>query len=725
MAGNDGQDFKKTPVILRFLFLILLSAHSYLYAQHHRWCSSAEYLREQMLAYPHLAEKFQQAQLPLNTQQSSDKRRRALVTIPVVVHVVHDGDSIGGSENIPDAQIQSQIDALNRYYRNQNPGLSSVPLVFRTLAADFEMEFCLASRDPDGNPTTGIERINGGRTTWSQALAEQLKPSTIWDPDKYLNIWVMRLGSTNANTLGYAQFPGFPDSTDGIVIDYTAFGTIGNLLPDFNQGKTTAHEIGHWLGLFHIWGDDNGDCGMDDGVNDTPRQASENYGCPSFPHISCSNGPNGDMFMNYMDYTDDDCSSMFTAGQKAVADFTLSNFRSSILTSDGCIPTTANQRDMAIIQLIFPTEEICSEVFVPVIQVRNHGSATITSMLVNYQADNVGLNQFQWSGSLPSYAYDYIRLPKMNKSPGAHSLSVWLSSPNGGADQNTRNDQVSINFNIVSTGTGSAVPASEDFESGTMPASWLIQNVNADRQWEITSSAGTNGSLASAWFDNFTGTAGNNPRGKRDGLITPEYDFSAPEYPYLTFSVAYARRTSASQDSLIVYYSLDCGSSWRRLWAKGGSALATAAERASPFVPQPGDWQEVTVWANLLAGQSKVKFMFENYSDFGNNIYLDEFQVRQSPVGMNDFHSDEGLSIEASPNPTDGRFTLSVRLTQPADFRVELYHISGQKTDEYWVSSSKEFICHPEPGRFSSGLYFARVVTSGYNSCKKIIVTGH
>lgn len=667
--------------------------------------------------HPGLAEKFNNARQAFGHYQTSasKQRSRGLITIPVVVHVVHDGDTVGGNENISDAQIISQIEALNRDFRNLNPGLSSVPAVFRSLAADFEIEFCLASRDPDGNPTSGIERINGGRATWDKTLADQLKPSTIWNPSQYLNIWTMRLGGANASTLGYAQFPGMPDSTDGVVIDYTAFGTTGSVHPSFSRGKTTTHEIGHWLGLFHIWGDDQGACSLDDGIADTPLQASENFGCPSFPHVSCNNGPDGDMFMNFMDYTDDHCSGMFTIGQKALADFTLTTSRLAIRSSHGCVSTTVNERDMAVTGLLFPTAQICTDRFTPIIQVRNHGSATITSMLVNYQVDGAGLRQFHWHGNIPTYALDYVTLPEMTLPAGLHSLYIYLSAPNGGADQYPGNEDASINFNIADTGSGAPIPAAEHFESGALPAAWQLQNPDGDRSWLFDASSGT------AWFDNFSGTASNNPRGKRDGLITPEFDFHTSEYPYISFRLAYARKSDASKDSLIVYYSPDCGYSWWRIFAKGSAALATAADRPAAFIPQAGEWREERIPVYMLANQSKIKFRLENYSDFGNNIYVDDFKVNLSAVGTGSMPPD-GMRLNVFPNPNEGRFYMTLNITVAEDVRIELFNANGQKVRELWENRMRTIPLEVDLSGFPKGLYVARVTASDFYFCKKILI---
>ena len=259
---------------------------------------------------------------------------RALVTIPVVVHVVYNTTA----ENISDAQIQSQITVLNQDFRRLNADVANTPSAFSSLVGDANIEFCLATTDPNGNPTNGVLRVPTTATSFgtnNTVKSASSGGSNAWNASKYLNMWVCDI---SGSILGYAQFPGGSASTDGVVIDYQYFGTIGTATAPFNKGRTATHEVGHWLNLFHIWGDDGTGCTGSDQVTDTPNAAGSNVGCPAFPRVTCSNGPNGDMFMNYMDYTDDACMYMFSNGQVArmQALFVSGGARASLLTSNGC-----------------------------------------------------------------------------------------------------------------------------------------------------------------------------------------------------------------------------------------------------------------------------------------------------------------------------------------------------------------------------------------------------
>jgi hypothetical protein len=262
---------------------------------------------------------------------------REVTRIPVVVHVVYRT----AEQNISQQQIDSQIAVLNADYRRANPDVSKTPAVWQPLTADPRIEFFLATQDPAGNPTSGVTRR---QTTASSFGTDDAVKSTArggtdpWPADRYLNLWVCQL---RGGVLGYAQFPGGPPSTDGVVITFSGFGTTGTAAAPFNLGRTATHEVGHWLNLFHIWGDDGTGCAGTDNVADTPNQAGPNFGCPTFPHTSCSNGPNGDMFVNYMDYVDDACMVMFTAGQVTRMEATLSGPRASFLDDTQAVSSLA------------------------------------------------------------------------------------------------------------------------------------------------------------------------------------------------------------------------------------------------------------------------------------------------------------------------------------------------------------------------------------------------
>ena len=258
--------------------------------------------------------------------EQRSNQANTVVTIPVVFHVVY----ANGTQNISDAQIMSQLQILNDDFRRLNSDADNT----WSQAADSEVEFCLATNDPQGNPTDGILRVS--TTVSSFGTSDNVKFSSsggsdAWPAGSYLNFWVCNVGG---GILGYAQFPGGSAATDGVVCDYRYVGDIGTATAPFNLGRTATHEVGHWLNLYHIWGD--GNCNQDDQVSDTPNSDAANFGCAT-GHQSCSST---DMVQNYMDYSDDACMNLFTSGQKTrmQALFAPGGFRASLATSEGCAP---------------------------------------------------------------------------------------------------------------------------------------------------------------------------------------------------------------------------------------------------------------------------------------------------------------------------------------------------------------------------------------------------
>lgn len=300
--------------------------------QAQRSCGVMEHLDHQLQQDPQLLERM--GAIEEHTQEyirNNPNGERVVVTIPVVFHVIYNTTT----GNISDNQIQSQLDVLNADFRKLNADASLVPSAFASLATDCEIQFCLAKQTPTGAATTGIQRRQTTVTSFSTNDAMKYFSSgglDAWDRNKYLNFWVCTL---SGGILGYAQFPGGTAATDGVVCDYRYVGTIGTATAPFNKGRTATHEVGHWLNLRHIWGDAN--CG-NDLVGDTPTHNTANYGCPAYPHYSTCSGAPVEMTMNYMDYTDDACMYMFSAGQKArmQALFASGGARASLLTSNGC-----------------------------------------------------------------------------------------------------------------------------------------------------------------------------------------------------------------------------------------------------------------------------------------------------------------------------------------------------------------------------------------------------
>lgn len=319
----------------QLLLLITLFSLSGTYAQ--RGCAFEEKRQQLFARHPEAEAKYNAAKLRQAVQYRTMSTQSILtpaivVTIPVVVHILYKNNT----QNISDEQIASQLAILNQDYSLTNPDFEDVvPEVFQPFGANMEINFVMATTDPDGNPTDGITRksVSSNFDFYNDYFLTSGEPS--WDTEHYLNIWVGKFDVPGL--LGFAYGPeAAGDEDDGLCIDYRYFGTEGTAEAPFDGGRTATHEIGHYFGLMHPWGESlNGGCGVDDGdnVEDTPATDFYYEGCPSFPNNAnaCVVTPNGSMFMNYMDYVNDACMAFFTLGQKTITTSTINNERASLL----------------------------------------------------------------------------------------------------------------------------------------------------------------------------------------------------------------------------------------------------------------------------------------------------------------------------------------------------------------------------------------------------------
>jgi len=420
-------------------------------------CGTDEYVKQQTALNPNYKLGLDNAR-DLARQWLKDhptsKKSGAVLTIPVVFHVLYEN----ASENISDAQIYSQVDVLNEDYRKLNADTTNIPSVFTSIAADCEIEFCLAVRDPNGNSTTGITRTATTVTDFSSAGAnpkyDDSGGKNAWPRSDYLNFWVCDIGS---GLLGYATPPGGAASDDGVVCLYTSIGRP----PDnpfggsYNKGRTGTHEIGHWLGLGHTFnggcaGTTSSTCGIQgDYICDTPPTATSNYGCPSMNQNSCTETPTdqNDMTMNYMDYVDDGCMNLFTNDQSAVMRSVLNSSRASLQSSLSC--TALNALDAGV-TLIQPIDTFCGiSEFIPQVTLTNYGSTVLTYVAINYQIDGGSISTYNWNGSLGINQTETVALPAVSTDYGTHSFNAWSLSPNGGTDELATNDTTTSNFEFT------------------------------------------------------------------------------------------------------------------------------------------------------------------------------------------------------------------------------------------------------------------------------------
>jgi hypothetical protein len=395
----------------------------------------------------------------------SSKTAGTIITIPVVVHVIHSGQPIGTAPNITDSQVQSQITVLNEDYRKMagSPGGTNAD------AVDVQIQFALALQDQIGNPTNGIDRVSLCQSTWSTTeLNTVVKPATIWDPTQYLNMWSVDFSDTRL--LGYAQFPsasglsGLPStgnaSSDGVVASYDVFGSSAYndgtflLYAPYDRGRTMTHEVGHWLGLRHIWGDGTGkeskntpDCAATDYCDDTPQVGWEHYNCGTFD--TCPTSPGNDMPENYMDYTGDGCMNIFTQNQKDRIDVVMANAdRRSALknsTKNVAIPLFANDAEVKSDPNLCEVENSCAPASNKKVVVFNRGTAPLTSVFFSYTIGGGATKTYKWIPAIPLGINnsETVTLP----STAAYGvLNVTITKANGVTDQRSTNDTASKTY---------------------------------------------------------------------------------------------------------------------------------------------------------------------------------------------------------------------------------------------------------------------------------------
>jgi pregnancy-associated plasma protein-A/type IX secretion system substrate protein len=436
---------KRIALLLFYYFTGCLLA----YAQTQRICTTPEYdkyLRSADPAYARQRDEMESKIASYQTQQEAQRNSAATLIIPVVVHIVWNTPD----QNLSDEQIISQIDVLNEDYSITNANIVEVPSVWANLVGSSHVYFSLARRNENNSDTTGIIRTYTNSPSFN--TGDKMKHSATggsnaWNRDHFLNIWVCNLQNSQGtqDILGYAQYPGGTDpSIDGIVINYQAFGRTGsNLKPQYNLGRTATHEIGHWLNLSHIWGDDDGKCisngGSDDNIADTPDQSNATFGCPSYPQVSCDNSPDGDMFMNYMDYTDDKCMMLFTTDQRSRMNIAVSMYRDSLnYSADYALPVNTPAIDLKISNIKADTNGlenvVCERHINPNITIQNAGTGTVTSFSLKYGVDDDSLQQFDWSGSLLPGNSVVAALPQILISEDLHTFIGKIVSVNGGND---------------------------------------------------------------------------------------------------------------------------------------------------------------------------------------------------------------------------------------------------------------------------------------------------
>jgi hypothetical protein len=584
-----------------------------------------------------------QNQIQKFKQNNQNARTNNNIVIPVIVHVVYYTNN--SSQNITKARIDSQIAILNRDFAGMSEFAYKTPSPFRPLVANTGITFCPAKLKPDGTKLTnpGIDLINGkikgysdpftdlgGVSGWGVTgeLEDVIKPQTIWDPTFYYNIWVVPNISitSRGSVLGYATFPTMSGldgidgtgtmSNDGIVILSSVFGKGGSAV---GYGGTATHETGHWLGLRHIWGDE--ECG-DDFCDDTPVHKEDNAGCPTFPKLNtCTNvGSNGEMFMNYMDYVDDECYTMFSNGQKERMLTTMQNgnLRVPLLTSPVC--DTVKPAPVAKFNATQTS--------------LNTSNCAVSATFNFYDKSMFAPTTWSWTFEGGTPATSNLKNPTgiVFTSSGLKNVTFTSTSAKG-------TSTITKQINVVMTNSGN-FPLIENFEGPNFPpVGWAFvkRSANPLHNWERREDYSAFGSGNASMIYNNTEFEADY---KFDDIFSPKLDLSGITQAKLKFDVAYAPYYDSNEtiaDTLEVFITDNCGTTSTKIYAKGAAELATFLPGiATEFYPTANQWRSDTINVPAIyLNKPNVQIFFRNRGSYGHTIYVDNanlFLPAQNPI---------------------------------------------------------------------------------------------
>lgn len=606
-------------------------------------------------------------------------------TIPVAVHVMY-SDPLA---NISDEQIHSQIRILNEDYRRLagSPGEGS--------GVDTRIQFCLASKDPLGDSTAGIVRVNTALGAHKTTEEDQLKALSAWDDRRYLNIWIVEsvtLIDPNGqdpprSILGYASFPTLPNGLpQGVVIDHTFVGDTGTVSAPYDRGRTLTHEVGHFLGLYHPFesegfceGFSENNClSSGDRVCDTPSQLFPTYGCPDTATNSCEDRPcdRSDPSFNYMNYTDDLCMDGFTAGQAARMQFFLEGARASLVADSNLVFTECD----SVVFLTPPTADFTVS-----------SRVTCINQTIQFEELSQGCpDSLEWffPGGMPTQSAA-VQVSVTYPLPGTFPVTLIVHNA-AGSDTLTRNDLIRTSVAVQ------AEAWSESFESILFPPlGWQLSDTDEQGSWLRTSLASRNGQF-SAFIPHFDSPS----CGESDILISPPLETSNRPWE-LQFSYAYQARNANSWDAdeLQVAVSDDCGAPWLPVFFKAGQGLATVSgtKADGPFIPGISDWEEVTIDLSPFTGSTHLRIRFSTRGKNGQNLYLDNIQIRPSssvsiahPVGQ----------PVVFPNPFNDQIRIRMPLWAGQTQHVALFDLQGREvfSDLVTFDASGETSWNPVTG---------------------------
>lgn len=656
----------------KFLSIIAIAISGVTIAQNPLHCGADEMRIQTLKQNPEIAKAVirKDVQLESFTQnfvQSLNKTSTATYVIPVVFHVIHNY----GVENISDAQIKDGLDIVNKTFNKTHPNTATIHSAFQGIHADCDIEFKLASKDPNGNCHSGINRVASSLTTSGD---HRVKNLIHWPPTQYLNVYIV---GNAAGLAGHAIWPSDADtmpSWDGIVLSHTYVGTFGT--SNLTQSVAFAHECGHYLNLQHIWGgnnvpnfyfypcaDPNKDCNIDDLVADTPPT----IGWQSCNINGASCGNTVDNVQNAMDYSY--CNIMFTQGQKARMQACLN----SSIAGRNNLWQTSNLMATGV----YTTAPLCKADFTSSKTMVCPSQSTVTFTNTSYNGSFTSL-EWIFPGGTPSVSA--VSNPTVTYStPGSFNVSLKVKN---GTDSVI---VVKSNYIHMQSNTGAAYPFSESFEtvSSLNGNEWFANNMDTANTWQLTNLAATTGST-SVMMDNYNLTING-----KDELYSRAINLTGASALSVSFKYAFARKDTSNKDQLILYAVSACGGTALPKFNAIGSALETVPVTTASFIPTSlSDWRFVsnTIIAAQYTSGFRLKFLFN--SNGGNNLFIDDINLDISTATKDISETIE--TIEVFPNPSSNACFLKFNLKQSKTLSVHIYNMLGEKVQTVYKDIYEE-----------------------------------
>jgi hypothetical protein len=638
-----------------------------------------------------------------------------IYTVPVVVHVVHNGEAVGVGTNISDERIFRQIEVLNEDFRRQNADAANTLPEFQGVAADIEIQFVLARQDPNGLPTTGIVRVQGSQSSYPyQETNSVLKnQSAQWDPNDYLNIWVADLSS---GLLGWSSWPDTdlqpqglgwapsPANQEGVAVDYAFFGDNPAAGSFASYGRTLTHEMGHFFGLLHTF---SGGCESNgDYCADTPSQqfsTSTTESCP-LSQVSCGSL---DMVQNYMDYSADVCMNLFTNDQKARMRTVIENSprRKTLTTSPGLQSPIPPDFDLAIQAVQDLPLVSCNHTHTPTLVLTNLGLETIENVVIQ-KIQNGSSSMIELADlSILHLQSVYLPVELAGLNNGTNSISFQILEINGAPDENPVNDFFSRSVTI--TGSGSPSPFREDFNS----TQWLTGAMSGSQEWEKLSLEGT---------EVYAIRKFNQPTNVESWLISNLISLEDQDEAGLFGRMSYKRR-SGFQDQLRVYVSVDCGTTFQLINTINLEDYTLFDPTTNSWTPSNASvgWKEFFTNLSAYVGQTiRVAYSFTNKG--GNNFFLSNVEITNNASAKQPRPID---SFVVYPNPGNGRFKVTLNLEETVDkVTFQLFDQSGKLVLEEQRNNilNQTFeVVVPD----YLGSYFLRIKAGNFEQTQRILIS--